>query len=37
MGRTILQAIEKTEANIVWMDKNYKTIIDWLGNATHSQ
>lgn len=29
-GRTIHQAIETAEANIEWMNKNYKTIVDWL-------
>lgn len=29
-GRTIKQAVERAEANIAWLDKNYKTIISWL-------
>lgn len=29
-GRTIKQAIERAEANIAWLEKNYKTIISWL-------
>lgn len=35
-GRTIQQAIEKAEANIEWMNKNYLTIIQWLGNVTYT-
>lgn len=29
-GRTIKQAIERAEANIAWLDKNYKKIVKWL-------
>lgn len=29
-GRTIKQAIERVEANMQWLEKNYKTIIEWL-------
>ena len=29
-GRTIKQAIERAEANIAWLDKNYKKIVNWL-------
>ncbi|XP_055587207.1 aminopeptidase N [Uranotaenia lowii] len=29
-GRTIQQAIERAEANILWMESNAKTIIEWL-------
>ena len=28
--REVKQAIEKTKANIAWMDKNYEHISDWL-------
>ncbi|KAG4068421.1 hypothetical protein HA402_007941 [Bradysia odoriphaga] len=35
-GRSIHQAIETGEANIAWMDNNYKTIVEWLGNLTYS-
>lgn len=35
-GRTIQQAIEKAEANIDWMNKNYQTIVQWLGNVTYT-
>ncbi|KAG5672285.1 hypothetical protein PVAND_002422 [Polypedilum vanderplanki] len=29
-GRTLKQAIEQAEANILWLNKNYKKIVDWL-------
>lgn len=29
-GRTLKLALEQTEANIAWMDKNYQPIISWL-------
>lgn len=29
-GRTIKQAIERAEANIAWLDKNYSKIVKWL-------
>uniref|UniRef100_A0A336KRZ8 Aminopeptidase N n=2 Tax=Culicoides sonorensis TaxID=179676 RepID=A0A336KRZ8_CULSO len=29
-GRTLKLAIEQTEANIAWMDKNYQNIVTWL-------
>lgn len=29
-GRTIKQAIERAEANIAWLDKNYAKIVSWL-------
>lgn len=29
-GRTLKQAIESGEANIAWLDKNYKKIVKWL-------
>jgi hypothetical protein len=29
-GRTIKQAVERAEANIAWLDKNYKKIVTWL-------
>lgn len=30
VGRTYKQAVEKAEANILWKEKNYDTIRDWL-------
>ncbi|XP_034233896.1 aminopeptidase N-like isoform X2 [Thrips palmi] len=33
-ARQVLQSIEQAEANIEWMDKNFDTIVWWLGNAT---
>lgn len=35
-GRTIQQAIEAAESNIQWMERNYKTIIEWLGNIKYA-
>jgi len=35
-SRTIRQVIERAEANIAWMDKNYKKIIEWLEQNTNS-
>lgn len=32
-----MQSIEQAEANIDWMDKNFNTIVWWLGNATLQQ
>lgn len=32
--REVKQAIEKTKANIDWMDKNYEDISDWLSEQT---
>lgn len=32
--RQVMQSIEQAEANIAWMDKNFDTIVWWLGNAT---
>lgn len=29
-GRTLKQAIEQAEANIAWLNKNYKKIVNWL-------
>jgi hypothetical protein len=29
-GRTLRQAIEVAEANIAWLNKNHKKIVDWL-------
>lgn len=34
-GRTIQQVIEESEANIQWMDRNYKTFVEWLGNVKY--
>ncbi|CRK96557.1 CLUMA_CG010037, isoform A [Clunio marinus] len=33
-GRIIKQAIESVEANIAWLEKNYKNIIKWLDENT---
>lgn len=30
LGRTIKQSIEKAEANVQWLAKNYITIVNWL-------
>lgn len=30
LGRTIKQSIEKAEANVLWLEKNYETIREWL-------
>lgn len=30
--REVKQAIETTEANVKWMEKNYETIAAWLKN-----
>uniref|UniRef100_A0A1B0DCY6 Aminopeptidase n=1 Tax=Phlebotomus papatasi TaxID=29031 RepID=A0A1B0DCY6_PHLPP len=35
-GRTVRQAIEKTEANIAWMERNFDVITEWLENVTTS-
>lgn len=32
-GRAIQQAIEQVEVNIHWMERNYKSIINWLKTA----
>lgn len=29
-GRTLKQAIEQAEANILWLNKNHKKIVQWL-------
>lgn len=29
-GRTLKLALEQTEANIAWMDRNYQPIVTWL-------
>jgi hypothetical protein len=29
-GRSLKQAIEQAEANIAWMDKNLRKIVNWL-------
>ncbi|XP_065076994.1 aminopeptidase N-like [Ochlerotatus camptorhynchus] len=34
-GRTIQQAIERAQANIVWMDMNADTIIEWLSEVQY--
>lgn len=36
-GRAIHQAIERTEANIAWMNKNHKTIVGWLSEQVDNQ
>lgn len=33
-GRTLKQAIEQAEANIAWLNKNYKKITEWLKENT---
>lgn len=33
-GRSLKQAIEQAEANIAWLNKNQKKIVDWLKNNT---
>lgn len=30
LGRTMQQVIEKAEANVQWLAKNYETIVEWL-------
>lgn len=35
-ARQVTQSIEQAEVNIEWMDKNFDTIVWWLGNATVS-
>ncbi|CAH2070917.1 unnamed protein product, partial [Iphiclides podalirius] len=30
LGRPVQQVLERTEANVQWMQRNYQTIIDWL-------
>ncbi|XP_053604252.1 aminopeptidase N [Plodia interpunctella] len=30
LGRPVQQVLERTEANVQWMERNYQTIIDWL-------
>lgn len=32
-GRTIQQAIERAQANILWMDMNADTIVQWLSDV----
>lgn len=36
-GRTIQQAVERAEANIDWMNKNYQTIVNWLKNVSYTR
>ncbi|XP_014370444.2 aminopeptidase N [Papilio machaon] len=33
LGRPVLQVLERTSANVAWMQNNYQTIIDWLLKA----
>ncbi|XP_022120582.2 aminopeptidase N [Pieris rapae] len=33
LGRPVQQVIERTEANVQWMNRNYKTIVSWLLKA----
>uniref|UniRef100_A0A1L8E2W2 Aminopeptidase n=1 Tax=Nyssomyia neivai TaxID=330878 RepID=A0A1L8E2W2_9DIPT len=35
-GRTVKQSIEKAEANIAWMKRNFKVITLWLSNVSMS-
>ena len=35
--RQVTQAVEKTEANIAWMTKNYGTIADWLARLAEAK
>ncbi|XP_023949404.1 aminopeptidase N [Bicyclus anynana] len=30
LGRPVLQVLERTAANVQWMEKNYQTIVNWL-------
>ncbi|CAG9794995.1 unnamed protein product [Diatraea saccharalis] len=30
LGRPVLQVLERTAANVHWMENNYQTIVDWL-------
>lgn len=32
-GRTIQQAIELTEANIAWLNRNAQSIVNWLNEV----
>ncbi|CAG9134640.1 unnamed protein product [Plutella xylostella] len=34
LGRPVQQVLEKTEANVQWMQRNYKTIVHWLLKTT---
>ncbi|CAK1546276.1 unnamed protein product [Leptosia nina] len=33
LGRPVQQVLERTEANVQWMQRNYKTIVSWLLDA----
>ncbi|CAG4917342.1 unnamed protein product [Colias eurytheme] len=33
LGRPVQQVLERTEANVQWMERNYDTIVDWLLQA----
>ncbi|XP_045494517.1 aminopeptidase N [Colias croceus] len=33
LGRPVQQVLERTEANVQWMERNYDTIVDWLLKA----
>ncbi|VVC38461.1 Hypothetical protein CINCED_3A009639 [Cinara cedri] len=35
--RSVLQSIENAQANVNWMERNYKTISSWLRNITSSR
>lgn len=35
-SRTILQVTENIRVNINWMEQNYQTIVNWLGNVTET-
>lgn len=30
LGRPVQQVLERTEANVQWMERNYQTIVNWL-------
>lgn len=32
-NRALLQSIEKARTNLVWMNKNYESIVSWLEKA----
>ncbi|RVE53196.1 hypothetical protein evm_002029 [Chilo suppressalis] len=36
LGRPVQQVLERTAANIQWMENNYQTIVDWLLAADNS-
>ncbi|CAH2105874.1 unnamed protein product [Euphydryas editha] len=36
LGRPVQQVLERTAANVQWMDRNYQTIVNWLLNVDKS-